>query len=163
MLEKEPDRDILVPGPFRGTMTPHTRIPLHQGICGAAAPPAKPLLSMTSPPTLATSPAHAKPNPKSSSPSSFTAKSLANSISTLISSPPLAPMTVSSANMPPRFSASSSRNPFDLVHFDSLLAAGFSVRPCGRSQSAKFWRRPIAEPKRSNSTPVYSGFGLDLI
>ncbi|MGC1167639.1 MAG: GAF domain-containing protein, partial [Candidatus Acidiferrales bacterium] len=24
-------------GPFRGTMTPHTRIPLNQGICGAAA------------------------------------------------------------------------------------------------------------------------------
>jgi GAF domain-containing protein len=37
MLEKEPDRDILVLGPFKGTMTPHTRIPLNQGICGAAA------------------------------------------------------------------------------------------------------------------------------
>jgi len=37
MLEKEPDRDILVLGPFQGTMTPHTRIPLNQGICGAAA------------------------------------------------------------------------------------------------------------------------------
>jgi len=24
-------------GPFEGAMTPHTRIPLHQGICGAAA------------------------------------------------------------------------------------------------------------------------------
>jgi len=24
-------------GPFQGAMTPHTRIPLHQGICGAAA------------------------------------------------------------------------------------------------------------------------------
>lgn len=36
MLEKEGDRDILVLGPFRGTMTPHTRIPLNQGICGAA-------------------------------------------------------------------------------------------------------------------------------
>ncbi|HTB92136.1 MAG TPA: GAF domain-containing protein, partial [Candidatus Sulfotelmatobacter sp.] len=24
-------------GPFKGTMTPHTRIPLNQGICGAAA------------------------------------------------------------------------------------------------------------------------------
>ena len=37
MLEKEGDHDILVLGPFQGTMTPHTRIPLHQGICGAAA------------------------------------------------------------------------------------------------------------------------------
>ena len=37
MLEKEQDRDILVLGPFKGTMTPHPRIPLNQGICGAAA------------------------------------------------------------------------------------------------------------------------------
>jgi L-methionine (R)-S-oxide reductase len=37
MLEKEGDHDVLVLGPFKGTMTPHTRIPLHQGICGAAA------------------------------------------------------------------------------------------------------------------------------
>lgn len=37
MIEKESDRDMLVLGPFRGTMTPHTRIPLNQGICGAAA------------------------------------------------------------------------------------------------------------------------------
>ncbi len=37
MLEKEDDRDVLVLGPFKGTMTPHTRIPLNQGICGAAA------------------------------------------------------------------------------------------------------------------------------
>ena len=37
MLEKEGNQDILVLGPFKGTMTPHTRIPLNQGICGAAA------------------------------------------------------------------------------------------------------------------------------
>jgi len=37
MLEKEDNQDMLVLGPFRGTMTPHTRIPLNQGICGAAA------------------------------------------------------------------------------------------------------------------------------
>lgn len=37
MIEKEADRDMLVLGPFQGTMTPHTRIPLNQGICGAAA------------------------------------------------------------------------------------------------------------------------------
>jgi L-methionine (R)-S-oxide reductase len=35
MLEKtEPILDL---GPFEGAMTPHTRIPLNQGICGAAA------------------------------------------------------------------------------------------------------------------------------
>jgi L-methionine (R)-S-oxide reductase len=33
--EKNPS--MLVLGPFRGSMTPHTRIPLNQGICGAAA------------------------------------------------------------------------------------------------------------------------------
>ncbi len=31
------DSNMLVLGPFRGSMTPHTRIPLNQGICGAAA------------------------------------------------------------------------------------------------------------------------------
>jgi L-methionine (R)-S-oxide reductase len=37
-LEKEGDHDLLVLEPFEGTMAPpHTRIPLHQGICGAAA------------------------------------------------------------------------------------------------------------------------------
>lgn len=39
MLEKSPapQPPVLVLGPFQGAMTPHTRIPLHQGICGAAA------------------------------------------------------------------------------------------------------------------------------
>jgi len=37
MLEREGDHEVLVLGPFNGTMTPHTRIPLNQGICGAAA------------------------------------------------------------------------------------------------------------------------------
>jgi len=37
MLEKDAERDVLVLGPFQGAMTPHTRIPLNQGICGAAA------------------------------------------------------------------------------------------------------------------------------
>ena len=31
------DSSMLVLGQFRGSMTPHTRIPLNQGICGAAA------------------------------------------------------------------------------------------------------------------------------
>ncbi len=37
LLEKEGDHEVLVLGPFKGSMTPHTRIPLNQGICGAAA------------------------------------------------------------------------------------------------------------------------------
>lgn len=37
MLKKEPAGDMLVLGPFKGTITPHTCIPLNQGICGAAA------------------------------------------------------------------------------------------------------------------------------
>lgn len=38
MLEEKPGADpMLVLGPFVGAMTPHIRIPLNQGICGAAA------------------------------------------------------------------------------------------------------------------------------
>jgi L-methionine (R)-S-oxide reductase len=37
LLEENPTEKMLVLGPFRGAPTPHTRIPLHQGICGAAA------------------------------------------------------------------------------------------------------------------------------
>jgi L-methionine (R)-S-oxide reductase len=38
LLDKAPDVDpVLVLGPFVGAMTPHTRISLNQGICGAAA------------------------------------------------------------------------------------------------------------------------------
>ena len=37
MLEVGAVPPMLVLGPFQGAMTPHTRIPLHQGICGAAA------------------------------------------------------------------------------------------------------------------------------
>lgn len=37
MLEPGAQPPVLVLGPFEGAMTPHTRIPLHQGICGAAA------------------------------------------------------------------------------------------------------------------------------
>jgi GAF domain-containing protein len=39
MLEdvKAPESPTLVLGHFEGAMTPHTRIPLNQGICGAAA------------------------------------------------------------------------------------------------------------------------------
>jgi L-methionine (R)-S-oxide reductase len=36
MLEAS-EPPMLVLGVFQGAMTPHTRIPLHQGICGAAA------------------------------------------------------------------------------------------------------------------------------
>ena len=37
MLEPEAQPPVLVLGAFEGAMTPHTRIPLNQGICGAAA------------------------------------------------------------------------------------------------------------------------------
>jgi len=37
MLEPGTKPPILVLGAFEGAMTPHTRIPLNQGICGAAA------------------------------------------------------------------------------------------------------------------------------
>jgi len=38
MIEQQPSGEpSLVLGPFQGAMTPHTRIPLNQGICGAAA------------------------------------------------------------------------------------------------------------------------------
>jgi L-methionine (R)-S-oxide reductase len=37
MLEPGAKPPMLVLGPFEGAMTPHTRIPLNQGICGAAA------------------------------------------------------------------------------------------------------------------------------
>jgi len=37
MLESGAEPPVLVLGAFEGAMTPHTRIPLHQGICGAAA------------------------------------------------------------------------------------------------------------------------------
>jgi L-methionine (R)-S-oxide reductase len=44
MLELHGDPNMLVLGPFRGTMTPHTRIPLNQGICGAAASSGKTII-----------------------------------------------------------------------------------------------------------------------
>jgi len=37
MLEPGAKPPMLALGPFEGAMTPHTRIPLDQGICGAAA------------------------------------------------------------------------------------------------------------------------------
>jgi GAF domain-containing protein len=37
MLERDAHPPVLVLGHFQGAMTPHTRISLHQGICGAAA------------------------------------------------------------------------------------------------------------------------------
>ena len=44
ILEKDGPQDVLVLGPFRGTMTPHTRIALNQGICGAAASSGKTII-----------------------------------------------------------------------------------------------------------------------
>ena len=37
MMEPGADPPVLVLGHYQGAMTPHTRIPLNQGICGAAA------------------------------------------------------------------------------------------------------------------------------
>lgn len=37
MLEEGANPPVLVLGHYRGAMTPHTRIPLNQGLCGAAA------------------------------------------------------------------------------------------------------------------------------
>ena len=37
MIDQAAHPPMLVLGPFQGAMTPHTRIPLNQGICGAAA------------------------------------------------------------------------------------------------------------------------------
>src|ERR1039457_1190125 len=37
LLEPGAQPPMLVLGAFEGAMTPHTRIPMHQGICGAAA------------------------------------------------------------------------------------------------------------------------------
>jgi L-methionine (R)-S-oxide reductase len=37
MLEADANPPMLVLGHYQGAMTPHTRISLHQGICGAAA------------------------------------------------------------------------------------------------------------------------------
>jgi L-methionine (R)-S-oxide reductase len=37
MLEAGANPPVLVLGHYQGAMTPHTRISLHQGICGAAA------------------------------------------------------------------------------------------------------------------------------
>jgi L-methionine (R)-S-oxide reductase len=44
MLEPGTQPPVLVLGEFQGAMTPHTRIPLHQGICGAAASSGKTVL-----------------------------------------------------------------------------------------------------------------------
>jgi GAF domain-containing protein len=41
MLEADANPPVLVLGHYRGAMTPHTRIPLNQGICGAAASSSK--------------------------------------------------------------------------------------------------------------------------
>ena len=37
MIDESVNPPMLQLGAFQGAMTPHTRIPLHQGICGAAA------------------------------------------------------------------------------------------------------------------------------
>lgn len=67
MLEPESGGQppMLVLGAFQGAMTPHTRIPLNQGICGRLPPAARPLLWMMSARMTATSHARSRPNRKS--------------------------------------------------------------------------------------------------
>jgi len=38
------DPNVLEVGPYTGSFTPHTRIPLHEGLCGAAASTGKPVV-----------------------------------------------------------------------------------------------------------------------
>ena len=58
------DPNMLVLGPFVGAMTPHSRIPLNQGICGAAASPTTYRLSADEPHTLKNArPAGGGPDP----------------------------------------------------------------------------------------------------
>jgi GAF domain-containing protein len=44
LLDKSGQSPVLVLGSFEGAMTPHTRIPLNQGICGAAASSGKTII-----------------------------------------------------------------------------------------------------------------------
>jgi putative methionine-R-sulfoxide reductase with GAF domain len=47
MLEKEDDQDVLMLGPFSGSMTPHTRIPLNKVFAAPLPPTARPSLWTT--------------------------------------------------------------------------------------------------------------------
>jgi len=73
---------VLVLGAFQGAMTPHTRIPLHQGICGAAASTGKTVIVDDVAKIPAIWLARSKPNLKSWFRCSCGAKWWANSIST---------------------------------------------------------------------------------
>ena len=122
MLEREADRDMLVLGPFQGTMTPHTRIPLNQGICGAAASTAKTIVVDDVAADARYLACSLETKSEIVVPVSSTVRLPANSTSTPIFSPPLVPTTASFANTPPLCSENSSRNPHNQV-VDDLLGA----------------------------------------
>jgi putative methionine-R-sulfoxide reductase with GAF domain len=98
----EKDKNMLELGPFKGSMTPHTRIPLNQGICGAAASTGK---------TVVVDDVNADSRYLACStetkseivwcPSSCAVKCKASSTSTAISPPRLAPKTATCASTPP--------------------------------------------------------------
>ena len=104
----EKDSNMLVLGPFRGGMTPHTRIPLNQGICGAAA---------SSGQTVVVDDVNKDPRYLACSletkseivvPIFAKEKSSVNSTLTATSSPPSVRTIAYSANTPPSSSANSS-------------------------------------------------------
>ena len=76
------DPETLVIGPFVGAPTPHVRIPVNQGICGAAVASGKTVIVDDVSADLAISVAQSTQSLKSLSPSMQTARSLARSIST---------------------------------------------------------------------------------
>ena len=62
MLDRGAKPPFLVLGHFQGAMTPHTRIPLNQGICGAAASSGKTVVVDDVSRIRAISPARSKPS-----------------------------------------------------------------------------------------------------
>jgi len=104
------DANMLVLGPFRGAATPHTRIPLNQGICGAAASSGETVVVddvNNDPRYLACS---IETRSEIVVPFSLKEKSSANSTSTATSPPLSAPTTANSANTPPNSSVNSSKS-----------------------------------------------------
>jgi GAF domain len=124
MLEKDAARDMLVLGPFKGTMTPHTRIALNQGICGAAGSTGK---------TIVIDDVSADPRYLACSLETkseivvpvFVHNRVAGELdidSHFLAA--LAPMIACSANTPPRLSANSSSPTTDTLLKNSISLCG---------------------------------------
>ena len=110
MLEKEGTTDILVLGPFRGTMTPHTRIPLNAGICGAAASTGKTIIVDDVSSDARYLACSLELNPRSWSRFSLTRRWSESSILIATSSRRSPVTTAPCASMPPQFWAAGSKN-----------------------------------------------------